>query len=111
MLNSSAILATSMVVRETFDPANPKHLESLDVFLSTGSWGEVKFHFEYPYHDVVTTVLMKFARHERQIRQETPIEREHRLAVKPNLVRTVKFESAEEHQARLKKASEQITKE
>lgn len=49
--------------REVFDPKNRAHLESYEIFLKTGNWGEVKFHIEYPYVSVVETVMRKFALH------------------------------------------------
>ncbi len=108
---ASSILRTTVITREAFDPANEAHLKSLDKYLETGTWGDVQFHPEHPYFDVVTTVLAKFALHTRNIRRETPIERERRLATKTNLVRDAKSESDQDHKARLEKASAQITRE
>src|SRR5271154_6799962 len=47
--------------REHFDPSDRKHLESYRTFLTTGSWGNILFHQEYPYDSVIETVTRKFA--------------------------------------------------
>ena len=65
-LDHSDYLARSSTLREhaqgrtNFDPANPEHQASLKKFLETGSWG-VMFFLEFPFTDVPTYVLSKFA--------------------------------------------------
>lgn len=83
-LNMSTILRRQSVVRTFFDPSLQSHLDSLDVFLRTGNWGEVQFYCEHPYTDVPMTVLMKFALYEQGITRETGAERNARLALKAN---------------------------
>lgn len=58
----SSILRQHGQARTYFDPANKLHCASLKVYLETGSWGDVQFFPEYPYTDVPTTVLAKFAK-------------------------------------------------
>ena len=60
-LNRSSILRHVNPNRTTFDPNNGDHIESLRQFIATGNWGKVMFHCEFPFTDVPTTVLMKFA--------------------------------------------------
>lgn len=62
-LNRSSVLRAASVNRQQFDPENRDHLASLQKFLETGNWGATQFYCEYPYTDVPTTVLTKFARH------------------------------------------------
>ena len=61
----SATILTRYVTRhrQIFDPENIEHLTSAQKFINTGSWGNTQFLVEYPYVDVPTTVLMKFAKH------------------------------------------------
>ena len=75
----------AVVVRETFDPKNRKHLKSLETFLRTGSWGDVSFYVEAPFTDVPATVLTKFAMSKLNVEAETASERVARMALK-NLV-------------------------
>lgn len=63
-LNNSSILASAAVSRAIFDPANPEHLDSVRSFLDTGKWGKIQFRCEFPFTDVPTTVLTKFATHQ-----------------------------------------------
>ncbi len=51
----------SCINRADFDPTVQRHLDSLKKFLETGNWGDIQFFCEYPYTDVPTTVLMKYA--------------------------------------------------
>lgn len=60
-LNRSTILRHTNPNRTTFDPNNSDHVDSLRTFIQTGNWGKVMFHCEFPFTDVPTTVLMKFA--------------------------------------------------
>jgi len=62
-LHLAATLRGTRVRRESFDPTNEEHLASLRKFVSTGSWGEVKFFAEAPFTEVPATVLMKYAAH------------------------------------------------
>lgn len=47
--------------RAAFDPSNTIHLASYHSFLTTGNWGDVQFHTEFPYLSVTETVMRKFA--------------------------------------------------
>ena len=58
---SSRILSKPQVRRETFDPKNKEHRDSLKKFIETGNWGEVQFFAEYPYVTVPETVFRKFS--------------------------------------------------
>jgi len=60
-LSRSAVLRNHGRTRVPFDPVNPDHLASLKKFLETGSWGSVMFFPEFPYTDVPTYVLSKYA--------------------------------------------------
>jgi len=62
-LHLASSLRGTRVRRESFDPTNQEHLESLRKFVSTGSWGEVKFFAEAPFTEVPATVMMKYAAH------------------------------------------------
>ena len=62
-LSNSTVLRHAAVKRETFDPTNAEHLESLKTFLETGNWGKTQFYCEFPFSNVPMTVLMKFASH------------------------------------------------
>lgn len=62
-LQQSKILAKAVLPKVTFDPKNKKHLASLKKFLSTGNWGEVRFHAELPHVEVPMTCLVKLANH------------------------------------------------
>lgn len=62
-LASSVLTRSQLVRRETFDPVNQEHIESLKYFLETGSWGKVHFFTEEPFTDVPTSVLMKMTAH------------------------------------------------
>lgn len=62
-LHLASTLRGTRVRRENFDPTNAEHLDSLRKFVSTGSWGEVKFFAEAPFTEVPATVMMKFAAH------------------------------------------------
>lgn len=79
VLNLSTVLRRASVNRVFFDPANPDHIASFEVFLRTGNWGSVQFFCEQPYTDVPTTVLMKFSMYMQGVRRETPLERAIRL--------------------------------
>jgi len=59
---SASSLRNSGISRVVFDPGNTLHVQSLEKFLNTGSWGWLQFHIEGPYVDVPSTVLNKFAR-------------------------------------------------
>ena len=63
-LSRSTILRGVSSHRVSFDPANEAHCASLKKFLETGNWGGVMFYPEYPYMDVPTYVLAKFASHQ-----------------------------------------------
>ena len=75
-----SILNRTFINRETFDPTNEAHLESLQHFIRTGNWGSVQFFAELPYCEVPMAVLMKFAEHKLQVSRETPQERAGRFA-------------------------------
>jgi hypothetical protein len=60
-LSRSSILRSVSSHRVAFDPANTTHRASLKKFLETGTWGEVMFYPEYPYTDVPSYVLARFA--------------------------------------------------
>jgi hypothetical protein len=95
---------TKLVEREAFDPLNPVHIESLEVFIRTGNWGSVQFYTELPYTDVPMTVLMKFAQHHLGVVRESAEERSERLS-KMNLVQIVPTETREQNRARLEAAN------
>ena len=63
MQHKSRILAAAVKPKVTFDPKNKKHLASLKKFLSSGNWGEVRFHPELPHVEVPMTCLVKLANH------------------------------------------------
>jgi hypothetical protein len=71
---------SKLVNRQHFDPKNKAHIESMKIFLRTGTWGDVKFHVEPPFTDAVATVLTKYARYMLKVEVETDVEREARLA-------------------------------
>ena len=108
MLNTSATLRHPLVKRHTFDPTDPTHLESMDVFLKTGNWGSVQFYPELPFVEVPITVLTKYALHQRKVQVENATERSSRLATKNLSVPVV--ETKEARTQRLA-ASSQRTKE
>ena len=81
-LNLSTTLRKTAVNRTFFDPSLQSHLDSFDVFLRTGNWGDVQFYCEHPYTDVPMTVLMKFAMYEQGVQRESVAERTERLAGK-----------------------------
>lgn len=85
-LNLSTLLRRQSVNRVFFDPSLQSHLDSLDVFLRTGNWGEVQFYCEHPYIDVPMTVLMKFARYQQRIKRESGQERALRVSQMPNMI-------------------------
>jgi hypothetical protein len=60
-LSRSSALRNHGRTRAAFDPANPDHLASLKKFLETGSWGAIMFFPEFPFTDVPTYVLTKYA--------------------------------------------------
>ncbi|WP_407305382.1 hypothetical protein [Acinetobacter sp.] len=62
-MSRSATLRLHGTARTFFDPQNLVHCESLKNFLENGAWGAVQFYPEFPYTDVPTTVLSKFAAH------------------------------------------------
>ena len=106
MLNTAASLRAPLVKREIFDPVNPHHLASLDVFLKTGNWGNVQFFAELPFVEVPITVLTKYALWCRAVQPETATERAARMAAKNLVVPT--RESKEDHKTRLDTASAKI---
>ena len=61
--HKSRVLAGAVLPKTTFDPKNKKHLASLKKFLSTGNWGDVRFHAELPHVEVPMTCLVKLANH------------------------------------------------
>jgi len=87
-LNLSTLLRRQSVNRTFFDASLQSHLDSLDVFLCTGNWGDVQFYCEHPYIDVPMTVLMKFAMYEQGVRRESGQERAERIAGRPGVVAT-----------------------
>jgi len=79
-LNNSTALRKAGSYRTFFDPSKQSHLDSFDVFLKTGNWGEVQFFCEAPFSDVPMTVLMKFAMYEQGVTRETPAETQLRFS-------------------------------
>ena len=73
-LSRSTILRNVSSHRVAFDPTNPEHCKSLKKFLETGNWGNVMFYPEYPYTDVPTYVLAKFAAHHLKAKRKTSAE-------------------------------------
>lgn len=82
VLNLSSVLRRASVNRTFFDPTNQEHIDSFNVFLKTGNWGDVQFYCEHPYSDVPMTVLMKFASHTQGVQRESTLERTVRMAAK-----------------------------
>jgi hypothetical protein len=82
----SNILREAIVKREEFNPQNVNHIKSLECFVKTGTWGDVKFHAELPYIEVPMTVMMKYIQHSLGISAQTAVSRPTRSATKPNLV-------------------------
>ena len=76
------MLKKAYITRETFDPSSQRHLDSFDVFLKTGNWGEVQFYPELPFTDVPMTCLMRFAEYTQGVVRETVAERHDRIAAK-----------------------------
>lgn len=99
VLNLSTALRRHTVNRVSFDPSLQSHLDSFDVFLRTGNWGDIQFYCEHPYTDVPMTVLMKFAMYEQSVQRETRAEQLERLAGMS--LATPVVESAEQKQKRL----------
>lgn len=108
-LNTASSLRSPLIAREYFDPTNPAHLESLDVYLKTGNWGAVQFYAELPFVEVPVTVLTKFAMYERGVRAETQTERAGRLATK-TLVKEPAPETKIQRRKRLADASAMVTR-
>jgi hypothetical protein len=77
---------TATVNRQTFNPKSTAHVKSLEIFLRTGTWGDVSFFIEAPFTDVPTTVLTKFALSKLNVTPETAAERMARYAAKNVLV-------------------------
>ena len=73
-LSRSSILRKVGSHRVPFDPVNEDHCASLKKFLETGSWGAAMFYPEYPYTDVPTYVLAKFASHHLNAHRKTSAE-------------------------------------
>lgn len=63
-MSKSTTLRVHGAARTFFDPTNPSHVESLKLFVETGSWGNVHFYPEMPYTDVPMTVMTKFVSHQ-----------------------------------------------
>jgi hypothetical protein len=103
MLNTAVSLRQPLVERQTFNPEDPTHIDSLKTFLRTGNWGAVQFFAENPYTTVPTTVLMKHACHTLGIVIESDTERRRRLGEK-ELVQIKPNESPEAHAKRLQDA-------
>lgn len=82
----SNILREAVVKREQFNPQNVNHIKSLECFVKTGTWGDVKFHAELPYIEVPMTVMMKYIQHSLGVRSETAIQRSTSSITKTNLV-------------------------
>lgn len=104
MLNTAASLRKSLVEREFFNPEDPRHLASLDVFLKTGNWGDIQFYPELPFIEVPVTVLTKFAMHARNVQPETVAEQTKRMSSKT--LTPLKFESKEDRAARLARSND-----
>lgn len=93
-------LLTSRPQRVHFNPKDKAHLKSLQTFLETGQWGEVKFAAEAPYINVPEYVLRKYSAHQLKCKdgvmepnvgsplvKEEPKQDEAKPTVKPALVR------------------------
>jgi len=107
MISAAASLRQPLIERVCFDPTDPTHLESLDVYLKTGNWGAVQFFPELPFVEVPITVLTKFALHVRKVSLETDSERRARMVAK-NLAVPTEPETKEQKQERLKRASDMM---
>jgi len=75
-LSRSNVLRHISSHRVSFDPTNPAHCDSLKKFLETGNWGAVMFYPEYPYTDVPTYVLAKYASHNLNAHRLTSAEKQ-----------------------------------
>lgn len=53
----------NVVKRVNFDTESKSHVESLNVFIKTGRWGDIQFNVESPCITVVETVMRKFIQH------------------------------------------------
>lgn len=73
-LARSNILRNVASHRVSFDPSNVEHCKSLKKFLETGNWGSVMFYPEFPYTDVPTYVLAKFASFHLKAKRKTNAE-------------------------------------
>lgn len=74
-LTRSSVLRGHGRTRVAFDPADQEHLASLKNFLETGNWGSVMFFLEYPFTDVPTYVLTKYASHQLGAHRKSNAER------------------------------------
>lgn len=86
---SNILKRVELVKRETFDPANAEHIESMRVYVRTGNWGNVQFYPEVPYIEVPMTVLMKYAAFSLGVSREDSSEREARLSTRPRVTEPV----------------------
>lgn len=75
-LSRSHVLRSVSSHRVSFDPTNEEHCASLKAFLETGNWGKVMFHAEYPYSDIPTYVLAKYASHNLNAHRLTSAEKQ-----------------------------------
>lgn len=98
-LNTSSLLRQHSKSREVFKPDNSEHRKSLQNFIKTGNWGDVKFFCEAPYTDVPTTVLMAFASFELKTKRNTLAEQTAFLS-KKNLSGFI-IEDEDDHKTRI----------
>jgi hypothetical protein len=85
----SMTLRRVIVKREEFDPYNKKHIQSLESFIRTGSWGSVQFFAELPHVEVPMTVLMKFVQHTLGVVPEGAKERSTRLSTQTAFLKSI----------------------
>ena len=97
---SDVLHQATIVRREVFNPKLKRHVDSLKIFLRTGSWGDVKFYPELPYVEVPMSVMVKYLRHSLKVDVETAAELAARMAAK-NIVSDPVPPTAEERAAAL----------
>lgn len=84
-MSNSINLQKHGIKRVNFNPKDAAHLRSMKTFIESGNWGKVQFLPEFPYNDVPTTILMKFATYSLKANTAT---RMNRLILGPNDAKT-----------------------
>jgi hypothetical protein len=102
---SDVLQQANVVRREVFNPKLKRHVDSLKAFLSTGSWGDVKFYPELPYIEVPMSVMVKYLRYSLKVDVETAAAMAERMAAK-NVVTETPAPTKEERAAALAYSNE-----